>query len=98
MSRDLGRRVKRLEQERTVDLPWHLPADEWTTEQLLIYLGEGADVSDERLREIAASGDQAEDAIVQHVEDKNMHPTWRAHAQRRAGVAPEQKTKAPDGR
>jgi hypothetical protein len=36
------------------ELPWHLPARQWTDEQLLTLLREQGNVSDERLLEMAA--------------------------------------------
>lgn len=55
--KSLERRLRRLEERDQVALPWHRPARDWTDGQLLVVIGEGVDVSDERL--LAIAGDAA---------------------------------------
>ena len=57
MSGVLSRRMQRLEHGSALALPWDLPPDQWTDDQLIgliaiDYPDVNMDVSDERLREL----------------------------------------------
>jgi hypothetical protein len=58
MSGVMSRRMQRLEHGSALALPFHLPLEQWTDEQLIGFVATGypdvdMNVSDERLREIA---------------------------------------------
>jgi hypothetical protein len=54
MRRPLERRLVRLEQKGSQALPWHLPIEEWSDEQLMAVIAPGrTGITDEELAEIA---------------------------------------------
>ena len=54
MRQQLDRRLTRLERNSTLALPWHLPKEEWSDEQLMAVITPGRiDITDEELVEIA---------------------------------------------
>jgi hypothetical protein len=54
MRQHLDRRLARLERNSMLALPWHLPIEEWSDEQLMAVAAPGrTDITDEELAKIA---------------------------------------------